>query len=63
MITPHAAQKALAQGSYEGKMADFQKIVLVQALQDAKGVKTEAARLLGIHRTHLFKMMKALSLK
>ncbi|MBI2340496.1 MAG: sigma-54-dependent Fis family transcriptional regulator [Deltaproteobacteria bacterium] len=54
------AEKILRRGGYHQQMEEFQRRLVKRAIHQAGGNKARAARTLGIHVTHLYKMMKQL---
>jgi DNA-binding NtrC family response regulator len=47
---------------YHQQMAAFQRVVIQRALKSAAGNKTHAAQKLGIHATHLYKILKQMEM-
>lgn len=46
--------------SYHEAVDAYRRGLIVKALKQAEGNHTAAARLLGLHRTHLFRLIRAL---
>ena len=49
--------------SYHEQMDEFQKNLVTRAINQAGGNKTKASRELGIHVTHLYKIIKQLKIE
>jgi DNA-binding NtrC family response regulator len=49
---------ALAEGIREAK-----KVLIERAIEQANGNYTEAAKILGVHANHLFRLIRTLNLK
>ncbi len=50
------------QGSYQDQIVKYQKEILLSALEESNGNRTEAAKRLGLYRTDLLRKMKNLGL-
>ncbi len=55
--------EALSDGNLKFMMEQVEKKLILQALDKAKGSKTEAAHILGVHRTALYKKMEKLGIE
>jgi DNA-binding NtrC family response regulator len=53
----------VASPKYHGAIKDLKKQLIQNALHDAKGNYTEAARLLGVHPNYLHRLIRNLELK
>ena len=53
---------ALNQSSFHDAINTYRRELIVRALADAQGNRVAAAKALGLHRTHLMKLLKALQI-
>jgi Nif-specific regulatory protein len=51
------------QGNYHHALADAKKEIIVKAIEQSKGNICEAAKLLGIHNTYLYRLVRKLNLQ
>lgn len=56
-ITNNSAPSFVPVGSLEEQMAEHEKLIIRQTLQQCKGNRTQTARVLGIHRSVLYRKM------
>jgi DNA-binding NtrC family response regulator len=62
VITGDGIATSSAALSYHEAVDAARRELVRKALADAQGNRTEAAKLLGLHKTHLFRLMKALKI-
>lgn len=55
-------QNEIQEFSYHDAINAFRRELIVRALADAQGNRAAAAKALGLHRTHLMKLLKALAI-
>jgi transcriptional regulator with GAF, ATPase, and Fis domain len=56
-VQPAAAQNEV---SFHDAINSYRRELIVRALAEAQGNRVVAAKALGLHRTHLMKLLKAL---
>jgi DNA-binding NtrC family response regulator len=61
-VTGGAESPSPANLSYHKAVDGARRELVRKALADAQGNRTEAAKLLGLHKTHLFRLMKSLGI-
>jgi transcriptional regulator with PAS, ATPase and Fis domain len=55
-------QNTIQEFSYHDAINAYRRELIVRALADAQGNRAAAAKALGLHRTHLMKLLKALAI-
>ncbi len=61
--TLHVSNSGQQPSGYRESMAQSRKEALLEAIKQSDGNLTEAARLLGVHRNYLYRLMRALGLR
>ena len=59
-ILPESLATAGVPFGYHGAVSDFKRRLIEAALRDAAGNRTHAARVLGLQRTYLLRLMREL---